>query len=32
MNEQAIRTVERWGLLAGVTGAVANVLLIALYE
>ena len=31
MNEQAVRAVERWGLLAGVTGQVGNVLLIALY-
>lgn len=30
-DQPAVRTVERWGLLAGVTGMVANVLLIALY-
>jgi hypothetical protein len=30
-NAHAVRVVERWGLLAGVTGTVANVLLIALY-
>ena len=31
MNERAVRAIERWGLLAGVTGVVANLLLIALY-
>lgn len=31
MNEPAVRAVERWGLLAGVTGIVGNILLIALY-
>lgn len=31
MNEQAVRVVERWSLLAGVAGTVGNVLLIALY-
>ncbi|MGH3712731.1 MAG: hypothetical protein ACRDT4_04620 [Micromonosporaceae bacterium] len=31
MDQPVVRAVERWGLLAGVTGVVANVLLIALY-
>lgn len=30
-TESLVRSVERWGLLAGVTGVVANLLLIALY-
>jgi hypothetical protein len=29
--DQAVRTVERWGLLAAVTGIVSNALLLALY-
>jgi hypothetical protein len=29
--DQAVRVIERWGLLAAVTGLVANVLLLALY-
>src|SRR5687768_10250398 len=29
--DEAVRTVERWGLLAGVTGIVSNGLLLALY-
>ena len=31
MDEPKVRVIERWGLVAGVTGVVANVLLIALY-
>lgn len=31
MNDRAVRVIERWGLVAGVTGVVANLLLIALY-
>jgi len=31
MTNRRIRVIERWGLVAGVTGVAANVLLIALY-